>query len=125
MKIKITFGLLFLVAFLPFCDNSAPTEAEVVLFNLHIEGLVTLDGLPKSEARIVLRDYGSGSVYSELKEVSTREDGRYSMAYELRGDTSRYRLVLYASPPPGSGTNSFDVRITEEIQTINFEFFSD
>lgn len=125
MTMRIAFCILFLLIFLQFCAKENPTEAEVVLFNLHIEGLVTLDGLPKSEARIVLRDYGSGSVYSELKEVFTREDGRYSMGYELRGDTSRYRLVLYASPPPGTGANSFDVRITEEIQTINFEFFSD
>ena len=124
MTMRIAFGILFLLIFLQFCGKETPTEQKIALFNLHIEGLVTLDGLPKSEARIVLRDYGSGSVYSELKEVSTREDGHYSMAYELRGDTSRYRLVLYVSPPPGSGTNSFDVRITEEIQTIDFEFFS-
>ena len=116
--------MLFLLNFLPFCDSGAPTEQEVALFKLHIEGLVTLDGLPKNEVRVVLKDYGSGSVYSELKEVYTGEDDRYSLEYELRGDTSRYRLVLYVAPAPGSGINSFDVRITEELQTINSEFFS-
>jgi len=124
MKIKITSVLLFLAIFLPFCDEKNPTEPTVELFNLHIEGLVTLDGLPKDGVRIVLRDYGSGSVYSELIEVLSGADGRYSLQYSLRGDTSRYRLVLYAVPAPGSGTNFYNVSITEEVQTINFEFFS-
>ena len=124
MKIKITSVLLFLMIFLPSCDEENPTEPTVELFGLYIEGLVTLDGLPKNEVRIVLRDYGSGSVYSELKEVYTGADGRYSLQYSLRGETSRYRLVLYAVPPPGSGVNFYNVSITEEVQTINFAFFS-
>jgi hypothetical protein len=70
----------------------------------------------------VLRDYGSGSVYSELIEVYTDKDGRYSIEYGLQGDTSRYRLYLYAIPPPGSGKSFFEVSIAEEIQIINFEF---
>lgn len=55
---------------------------------------------------------GAGSVYSELQEVYTGTDGRYSFRYELRGETSRFRLVLYVAQPPGSGINSVDVRIT-------------
>ncbi|MGD9346463.1 MAG: hypothetical protein PVH84_11400 [Candidatus Aminicenantes bacterium] len=124
MKIKIILCLLFLLIFITFCDEENPTEPSVELFNLHIEGLVTLDGLPKDGVRIVLRDYGSGSVYSELTEVYTDDDGRYSLQYALRGDISRYRLVLYAVPAPGSGTNFVNVSITEDVQTINFEFSS-
>jgi hypothetical protein len=125
MKIKLTFGMLFLMIFLQFCSEETPIEPEVAILNLHIQGLVTLDGLPISEVRIVLRDYGSGSVFSELKEEYTAEDGRYSLEYGLRGDASRFRLYLYVVPPPGSGTNFFDVSITEELQIINFEFSSD
>ena len=122
MKIKITLGMLFLMIFLPLCDKETPTEPIVVPFNLHIEGLVTVNGLPKNGVRIVLRDYGSGSVYSELKEVYTDKDGRYSIKYGLQGDTSRFRLFIYAFPPQGSGSSFFDVSITEELQIINFEF---
>ena len=122
MKIKVTLGMLFLMIFLPLCDKRTPTEPIVVPFNLHIEGLVTVNGLPKNGVRIVLRDYGSGSVYSELKEVYTDKDGRYSIKYGLQGDTSRFRLFIYAFPTQGSGSSFFDVSITEELQIINFEF---
>jgi 5-hydroxyisourate hydrolase-like protein (transthyretin family) len=125
MKIKITLGMLFLMIFLQLCKKETPAEPVVVLFNLHIEGLVTVDGLPANEVSIVLRDYGSGSVYSELKEVYTDEDGRYSIKYGLQGDTSRFRLYIYAFPPQGSGSSFFDVSITEELQIINFEFHTD
>lgn len=122
MKIKLTLGMLFLMIFLPLCKKETPTEPVVTTFNLHIEGLVTVNGLPKNEVRIVLRDYGSGSVYSELKEVFTDKDGHYSLKYGLQGDTSRFRLVIYAFPLQGSGSSFFDVSITEELQIINFEF---
>ncbi len=122
MKIKLTLGMLLLMIFLPLCKKETPTEPVVVPFNLHIEGLVTVNGIPENEVRIVLRDYGSGSVYSELKEVYTGKDGRYSIKYRLQGDTSRFRLFIYAFPPQGSGSSFFDVSITEELQIINFEF---
>ena len=125
MKIKITLGMLFLMIFLPLCKKETPAEPVVVPFNLHIEGSVTVNGLPANEVRIVLRDYGSGSVYSILKEVYTDEDGRYSIKYGLQGDTSRFRLYLYAFPPQDSGSSFFEVRITEELQIINFEFQTD
>jgi hypothetical protein len=122
VKIKIALGMLFLMLFFPLCKKETPTEPVVVPFNLHIEGLVTVNGLPTKEVRIVLRDYGSGSVYSELKEVYTDKDGHYSMKYGLQGDTSRFRLFIYAFPPQGSGSSFFDVSITEKLQIINFEF---
>ena len=122
MKIKLTLGMLLLMIFLPLCKKETPTEPVVVPLNLHIEGLVTVNGIPENEVRIVLRDYGSGSVYSELKEVYTGKDGRYSIKYRLQGDTSRFRLFIYAFPPQGSGSSFFDVSITEELQIINFEF---
>lgn len=125
MKIKLTLGMLLLMTFLQLCDKETPTEPVVAISNLLIEGLVTLDGLPKNEVRLVLRDYGSGSVFSELKEVYSDKNGRYSLKYELRGDASRFRLYIYAIPPPGSGINFFDVSITEDLQTINFEFVTD
>ena len=125
MKIKITLGMLFLMLFFPLCKKEIPTEPVVAPFNLHIEGLVTVNGLPTNEVRIVLRDYGSGSVYSELKEVYTDKDGRYTMKYGLQGDTSRFRLFINAFPPQGSGSSFFDVSITEELQIINFEFQTD
>jgi 5-hydroxyisourate hydrolase-like protein (transthyretin family) len=125
MKIKITLGMLFLMIFLPLCKKETPAEPVVVPFNLHIEGSVTVNGLPANEVSIVLRDYGSGSVYSILIEVYTDEDGRYSIKYGLQGDTSRFRLYLYAFPLQGSGSSFFEVRITEELQIINFEFHTD
>jgi hypothetical protein len=125
MRFMLVLGMLFFMIFLPSCGSETPTEPDVATLNLNVEGLVTLDGLPKSDVRLVLRDYGSGSVFSELKEVQTGEDGRYSLEYGLLGDASRFRLYLYVIPPPGSGTNFYDVSTTEELQIINFEFTTD
>jgi len=129
MKIKIIFGMLFFMVFLPLCKKGGPTEP--VWINLHIEGVVTYSDTnePVANCRIELWRLGYTFFPSyDIWKTDSDEDGRYNIRARINrredcvGGTLELSVYIEGRYRWSSNLADQNISCTDEgLQIINIE----